>query len=172
MGAILKFDFQKRPNFVCGNYIFPKTRGNKNKPWTHSTPLNLSIRHYVDHLFGNWRNLPVLTFGCNLTNILHWPVTCPVIPLSGSGQNLTTVLVTIDIIGLTRGPVCIAISFTTINPSPTHFTGLIIETWWKKKCKECEIFNSKFLSMIGNFKLKDPCFIVNITTHSKHYYQV
>ena len=22
------------------NYIFPKIRGNKNKPWTHSTPLN------------------------------------------------------------------------------------------------------------------------------------
>ena len=56
MSAILKFDFQKRkqlrfsevnylnyknrPNFPCGNYIFPKTRGNKNKPWTHSTPLN------------------------------------------------------------------------------------------------------------------------------------
>ena len=55
MSAILKFDFQrkeqlrfsevnylttqKRPNFACGNYIFPKTRGNKNKPWTHSTPL-------------------------------------------------------------------------------------------------------------------------------------
>ena len=58
MSAILKFDFQKReqlcfsevnylnytkrPNFACGNYIFPKTRGNKNKPWTHSTPLKLS----------------------------------------------------------------------------------------------------------------------------------
>ena len=43
MSAILKFDFQKRkqlrfsevnylnytkrPNFACGNYIFPKTRG-------------------------------------------------------------------------------------------------------------------------------------------------
>ena len=55
MSAILKFDFQKReqlrfsevnyvnytkrPNFACGIYIFPKTRGNKNKPWTHSTPL-------------------------------------------------------------------------------------------------------------------------------------
>ena len=56
MSAILKYDFQKReqlhfsevnylnytknpPNFACGNYIFPKTRGNKNKPWTHSTPL-------------------------------------------------------------------------------------------------------------------------------------
>ena len=30
---------KKRPNFACGNCIFPKTRGNKNKPWTHSTPL-------------------------------------------------------------------------------------------------------------------------------------
>ena len=56
MSAILKFDFQnreqlrfsevnysnytKRPNFACGNYIFPKTKGNNNKPWTHSTSLN------------------------------------------------------------------------------------------------------------------------------------
>ena len=56
MSAILKFDFQKRkqlrfseakylnytkrPNFACDNYIFPKTRGNKNRQWTHSTPLN------------------------------------------------------------------------------------------------------------------------------------
>ena len=55
MTAILKFDFQKReklrfsevnylnytkrPNFACGNCIFPETRGNKNKPLTHSTPL-------------------------------------------------------------------------------------------------------------------------------------
>ena len=55
MSAILKFHFlkreqlrfsgvndlnyTKRPNFACGKYIFPKTRGNKNKPWTHSTPL-------------------------------------------------------------------------------------------------------------------------------------
>ena len=62
MSAILKFDFQKRkqlrfsevnyrkllqqlPNFACGNYIFPKTRGNKNKPWTHSTPLKLILLH-------------------------------------------------------------------------------------------------------------------------------
>ena len=51
MSAILKFDFQKREqlrfpevnclNYThthkCGNYIFHKTRGNKNKPWTHST---------------------------------------------------------------------------------------------------------------------------------------
>ena len=58
MSAILKFDFHKReqlrfsevnylnyikkPNFACGNYILPKTMGNKNKPWTHSTPLNQS----------------------------------------------------------------------------------------------------------------------------------
>ena len=31
---------QKRPNFACDNYIFPKTRRNKNKQWTHSTPVN------------------------------------------------------------------------------------------------------------------------------------
>ena len=58
MSAILKFDFQKRkqlrfsevnylnntqkrPNLACDNYIFPKTRGNKNKQWTHSTPLKI-----------------------------------------------------------------------------------------------------------------------------------
>ena len=57
MSAILKFDFQKREQlrfskvnylnytkktqFACGNYIFPKTRGNKNKPRTHFTPLKL-----------------------------------------------------------------------------------------------------------------------------------
>ena len=55
MSAILKFDFQKkkknnsevnylnytkRPNFACDNYVFPKTRGNKNKLWTYSTPVN------------------------------------------------------------------------------------------------------------------------------------
>ena len=33
-------NYTKGPNFACGNYIFPETRGNKNKPWTHSTPLN------------------------------------------------------------------------------------------------------------------------------------
>ena len=32
-------NYTKRPNFACGNYIFPKTRGNKNKQWVHSTPL-------------------------------------------------------------------------------------------------------------------------------------
>ena len=57
MSAISKFDFQqrkqlsfsevnclnytKRLNFACDNYIFPKTRENKNKQWTHSTPLNV-----------------------------------------------------------------------------------------------------------------------------------
>ena len=53
MSAILKFDFQKRKQLrftevnylnytkkiACDNYIFPKTRGNKNKQCTHSTPL-------------------------------------------------------------------------------------------------------------------------------------
>ena len=54
MSAILKFDFQKKktimffwsilsklhkkdPILHVTNYIFPKTRGNKNKQWTHST---------------------------------------------------------------------------------------------------------------------------------------
>ena len=57
MSAILKFDFQKRKQlrfsevnylnytkktqFECDNYILPKTMGNKNKQWTHSTPLNI-----------------------------------------------------------------------------------------------------------------------------------
>ena len=58
MSAILKFDFQKRKqllffwsklsklhkkrlNFACDNYIFPKTRGNKNKQCTHFTPLKI-----------------------------------------------------------------------------------------------------------------------------------
>ena len=55
MSAILKFDFQKgkqlrfsevnylnytkKPNFACDNYIFPKTRRNKNKQWTHFRPV-------------------------------------------------------------------------------------------------------------------------------------
>ena len=59
MGAILTFDFQKRkqlrfsevnylkytkkrPNFACDNYIFSKTRGNKNKQWTHF----ISLKHF------------------------------------------------------------------------------------------------------------------------------
>ena len=29
----------KKTQFCMGHYIFPKTRWNKNKPWTHSTPL-------------------------------------------------------------------------------------------------------------------------------------
>ena len=68
MSAILEFDFQKReqlrfseenylnyskrPNFACGNYIFPKTRGNKNKPWTHSTPLkSVRVKGWDMYLF-------------------------------------------------------------------------------------------------------------------------
>ena len=34
---------QKRPNFACDNYIFPKTRGNKNKQWAHSSPVKIVI---------------------------------------------------------------------------------------------------------------------------------
>ena len=68
MSAILKFDFQKteqlrfsevnylnytkRPNFECGNYIFPKTMGNKNKLWTHSKPLKKNINNFINlHFF-------------------------------------------------------------------------------------------------------------------------
>ena len=69
MSAILKFDFQKReqlrfsevnnytqkrPNFACGNYIFPKTRGKKNKPWTHSTPLKR--KHFENNINNNDNN--------------------------------------------------------------------------------------------------------------------
>ena len=57
MSAILKFDFQnkkktitsfrkkiiqatqKRHNFACDIYIFPKIRTNKNKQWTHYSAL-------------------------------------------------------------------------------------------------------------------------------------
>ena len=65
MNAILKFGFKKkkkkrklcfsevnylnykkRPNFACDKYISPKTRGNKNKQCTHSTPLNQCMEHY------------------------------------------------------------------------------------------------------------------------------
>ena len=64
MSAILKFDFQKRKQlrFSEVNYLsytkktqfcmwqlhFPKTRGNKNKPWTHSTPLN-TVVYAMEH---------------------------------------------------------------------------------------------------------------------------
>ena len=51
MRASLKFDFQKkkenylnytkRHNFACDNYIFPKTRANKNKEWTRLSALDM-----------------------------------------------------------------------------------------------------------------------------------
>ena len=49
---------KKRHNFACDNYIFTKTRGNKNKQWIHSTPLKILDRtpylqsliyHYLLH---------------------------------------------------------------------------------------------------------------------------
>ena len=65
MSAILKFDFQKRkqlrfsevnylnytkrPNFAC-DYSFSKTKGNKNKQWTHSTPVNSSNKSFIHSL--------------------------------------------------------------------------------------------------------------------------
>ena len=69
MSATLKFDFQKRkqlrfsevnylsytkknPILHVTNYIFPKTRGSKNKRCTHSIPLNWKkaiIAHLNEH---------------------------------------------------------------------------------------------------------------------------
>ena len=85
MSAILKFDFQKReqlrfsevnylnytkrPNFACGNYIFPKRRGNKNKPWTHSTPLKAYTRIKWGKLSSSWFRTCML-----LVALLPWPV--------------------------------------------------------------------------------------------------
>ena len=48
---------KKRPNFACDNYIFPKTKRNKNKPWTHLPPFNFfffKIQHYCT-TFQVWR---------------------------------------------------------------------------------------------------------------------
>ena len=71
---------QKRPNFACGNSIFPKTRGNKNKPWTHSTPLNQKT-----FIFHNWKNYGSLTrvirlkFAVNMADLtyLYWDTLYP-----------------------------------------------------------------------------------------------
>ena len=75
MSAILIFDFKKRkqlrfsevnylnytkrPNFTCDNYIFPKTRGNKNMQWTHSISLNLGNVLWIEatgskFVWSNW----------------------------------------------------------------------------------------------------------------------
>ena len=35
--------YTKRPSFACENCIFPKTRVNKNKQWTHSPPLKVVL---------------------------------------------------------------------------------------------------------------------------------
>ena len=88
MSAILKFDlkkreqlrfskvnypnYTKRPNFACGNYIFPKTRGNKNKPWTHSTPLKIAKFEFkVTVHCGLWKKkYPVVTPWCKCWCIL------------------------------------------------------------------------------------------------------
>ena len=41
---------QKRHNFACDNYIFPKTRGNKNKQRTHLGALNAPVPTYPRYL--------------------------------------------------------------------------------------------------------------------------
>ena len=73
MSAILKFDFQKRKQsrFSEVNYLsytkkdpilhvttnsYPKTRGNKNKQWTHSTPVNVVfLKVYTSKIMLIWK---------------------------------------------------------------------------------------------------------------------
>ena len=43
---------------ILHNYIFPKTRGNKNKPWTHSTPLKRFLTYSVIHDKSNKAKTP------------------------------------------------------------------------------------------------------------------
>ena len=58
--------YKKDPIFACGNYIFPKTKGNKNKPWTHSTPLKcfaqaqkmVWVKHLLDDKYDSmWKSI-------------------------------------------------------------------------------------------------------------------
>ena len=82
MSAILKFDFQKKKTitffwsklsklhkkdqiFACDNYIYPKTRGKKNKRWTHSTPLK--GLHTIPYSFKD--DLYLVTFKSRETNV-------------------------------------------------------------------------------------------------------
>ena len=78
MSAILKCDFQKRnqlrfsevdylnytqkkkPNPACDNYSFPKTRGNKNKQYTHSTPFKKKWWEFEEK-WGKWNSCPTGT---------------------------------------------------------------------------------------------------------------
>ena len=69
MSAILKFDFPEKKiitffwsklsklhkkDFARDNYIFPKTRGNKNKQWTHSIPIkDISVLYILGHQYNS-----------------------------------------------------------------------------------------------------------------------
>ena len=66
---------KKRPNFACGNCIFPKTRGNKSKPWTHSTPLkyyNLVTSFWrIDELKFDFRTRSVIKLCQELADLTY-----------------------------------------------------------------------------------------------------
>ena len=50
-------NYTKKPNFACGNYIFPKTRGNKIEPWTHSIDKSWPQTHFIVSLLGDVVNM-------------------------------------------------------------------------------------------------------------------
>ena len=67
---------KKRPNFACDNYIFSKTRGNKNKQWTHSTPVKgTEMGSLLALVCPYFRKNAIVTcnivsFSCSLDNFL------------------------------------------------------------------------------------------------------
>ena len=88
MNAILKFDFPKKrtitsfwsklsnlhkkdPILHVATTFSPKTRGNKNKPWTHSTPVK-STWHFSLKYFYNliYMTFHIITTGVH--NFISW----------------------------------------------------------------------------------------------------
>ena len=57
---------KKRPNFACSNFIFPKTRGNNNKPRTHSTSLN--VYDFATPLTRQFHHYPVVMLAKTTTH--------------------------------------------------------------------------------------------------------
>ena len=81
-------NYTKRPNFARGYYIFPKTKGNKNKPWTHSTPLKGTQSNFIPwlHVFehrGENCLLPFRELGLNSVHFEVWnnSINAPVLPV-------------------------------------------------------------------------------------------
>ena len=116
MSAILKFDFQKReqlrfsevnylnytkrPNFARGNYIFPKTRGKKNKPWTHSTPLNSSMESVKVTSEGGFLYQSLFSISLSFTNLIDPFFYCRHVTVTG--QNLKNIIPIVLIFGCKR----------------------------------------------------------------------